>query len=84
MTGQLAALRKWFLDLWLVCERSSVVLANPKSLFPQRKSRGRPPDRAYADLCASVTIGAATGNTEAEEVMNEFERRDEACLSTPT
>ena len=33
-TGQLAALRKRFLDLWLVCARTSVVLTNQKSLFP--------------------------------------------------
>ena len=64
----------------VVCARTSVVLTSQKSLFPERKSRSRLPMGPTPICPVGVTIGAATGNTEVEEVMNEFERRDEGCL----
>jgi hypothetical protein len=67
-----------------LCARELQRSDEPRIAFPVAQESRPPADRAYANLCVDVTIGAATGNTEVDEVTNEFERRDKACLSTPT
>jgi hypothetical protein len=89
--AQLGGLRKRFLDPWLVCVRTSVVLTNQKSLFPQRKSRARLPIGPTADLCVDMTIGAGQHflvfvlpHTFYGAVRNDARPRTESGLRRPS